>query len=58
MDNIFAQYCMLVITAFTPFFFFFASIWDGEGMCVRACVCVCVCVCTGKGLQEILSQTF
>lgn len=33
MDDLFAQYCMLIITAFTPFFFF-ASSWDGEGLCV------------------------
>lgn len=38
VDNIFAQYRMLIITAFT---FFFASIWDGEiFLSVRVCVCV------------------
>lgn len=66
MDNIFAQYCMLIITAFTPifwllFFFFFvllffgfASIWDGEGLCVHVCgsVCVRVSVYIGEGLKE------
>lgn len=66
MDNIFAQYCMLIITAFTPIFWFFvcfffvllffgfASIWDGEGLCVHVCgsVCVRVSVYIGEGLKE------
>lgn len=38
VDNIFAQYRMLIITAFT-FVFVFASIWDGEiFLSVRVCV--------------------
>lgn len=71
MDNIFAQYCMLIITAFTPFFFvllvgffflffFFASIWDGEGLCVHVCgyVCVCVSVYIGEGFKEKIIPNF
>ena len=42
-------------------FFFFASIWDGEGLCVHVCgyVCVCVWAClSGRGYKKKLSQTF
>lgn len=54
MDNIFAQYCMLIITAFTPFFFLFRWLvsfffifcfhlgW-GRPVCARVWVCVCAC---------------
>jgi len=55
MDNIFAQYCMLIITAFTPFFlfgffffgwFFFFLLPFGMGKaCVCTCVDMCVCAC-------------
>lgn len=58
MDNIFAQYCMLIITAFTPFccfsvcfflllfFFFFFLLPFGMGKaCVCTCVDLCVCAC-------------
>lgn len=57
MDDLFAQYCMLIITAFTPFFFFFlvrfcsrfASSWDGEGLCV--------CI-GGRGLKSNYPKLF
>lgn len=34
MDDLFAQYCMLIITAFTPFFFFCFQLGWGRPLCV------------------------
>lgn len=70
MDNIFAQYCMLIITAFTPYFcflvgFFFFSLFFFLGFllpfgmgkaCVCTCVDICVCVCVSVYIGEGLKE--
>lgn len=69
MDNIFAQYCMLIITAFTPFccfsvcfflllffFFFFFCFHLGWGRPVCARVWICVCVRVSVSIGEGLKE--
>lgn len=48
------------LVGFLFFSFFFASIWDGEGLCVHVCgyVCVRVSVYIGEGFKEKIIPNF